>query len=418
LFNLAEKTTRLYNRREINKIREKSKMKILDKKVTNIGIGLLALGLCPIAAHAKDIQLGDTTVTLGGYVDLDVHFTRTSDGEIAGNSAGRDFYIAQSIPVVSDDSDVEDTFDTDFTAQTSRLKFSTSTPTEIGDVKTHIETDFAVSDFGNEAVSNSFQLRLRRAYIDWNGWRVGQEWSTFQGLHALPEMATFLLASESVVFSRQPQIRYTTGNLQVALENPNTNVGGIGLTDDGFIPDGVIRYNLKGTGHNIAFKGIARQLAYEDSDTDINSTTFGYGASITGRVNVGNGGDDIRFGITGGEGLGRYVGLGFAPGAYLDANGELEAVPSLGVNAAYRKVLNASTSVSIGASAIKVDNDTDLIGVSATTNKSAQSGFLTVTKRLAPKFTVAVEGVYGRLEQESGDKGNLQRLTLSFRRDF
>ena len=370
------------------------------------------------AANAADFEVGETTVSIGGFVDLDLNVTSTSDGELAGNSNGRNFFIAQTIPVVEDDSNVEDSIDTDFTAQTSRLKFSTATPTEDGDLKTHIEVDFAVSDFGNEAVSNSFQLRLRRAYIDYKGFRVGQEWSTFQGLHALPEMATFLVASESVVFQRTPQVRYTTGDWQFALENPNTNVGGgVGLANDSVIPEVVVRRNLKTDRAQLSLAVLGRQLAYEDLPTDIDSTTLGIGASLTGRVKVGNGGDDIRFAVTGGEGLGRYVGLGFAPGAYVDSDGDLAAVPSIGGNIAYRKVFG-DTSLSVGASIIEVDNDPTWVGVSETTNKSSRSAQATLTHRVVPKLSVSGELLYGQLEQESGNKGDLRRFTISVRRDF
>ena len=387
-------------------------------KLSNLLALAVASSTLTINAHAAEFEVGETTVSIGGFVDVDVNVTSTSDGELPGNSNGRNFFIAQTIPVVADESNVEDSIDTDFTAQTSRLKFSTSTPTEMGDLKTHIETDFAVSDFGNEVVSNSFQLRLRRAYIDFKGFRVGQEWSTFQGLHALPEMATFLVASESVVFQRTPQIRYTTGNWQFALENPNTNVGGgIGLANDSVIPEVVVRRNHKTDRAHIALAVIGRELAYEDIPTDIDSTALGIGASLTGRIKVGNKGDDIRFAVTGGEGLGRYVGLGFAPGAYVDSDGELEAVPSIGGNIAYRKVFG-KTSLSVGASMIEVDNDPSWIGVSETTNKSARSAQATLTHRILPKLTVAGEVLYGQLEQESGDRGDLRRFTVSFRRDF
>jgi len=67
---------------------------------------------------------------------------------------------------------------------------------------------------------------------------------------------------------------------------------------------------------------------------------------------------------------------------------------------------------------IEVDNDPSWIGVSETTNKSARSAQATLTHRILPKLTVAGEVLYGQLEQESGDRGDLRRFTVSFRRDF
>lgn len=372
-------------------------------------------------AHAVDVEIGDTTLSVSGFIDLDVNFTRTSDGELAGNSTGRNFFIAQSVPVVADDSDVESGVDTDFTASTTRLKVSTETPTKIGLVKTHIETDFAVSDFGNEAVSNSFQLRLRRAFVDFKGWRIGQEWSTFQPLHALPETATFLVASESVIFQRTPQIRYTTGPWQFSIENPNTLIGGGlvdgGLANDSIIPEVVVRRNFITDRSNVSFSVIGRQLAFEDSDLDVDSSAFGIGASLAAKIKVGDNGDDVRFAVTGGQGVGRYVGLAFAPGAYVDSDGTLAAVPTIGGNIAYRKVFGKS-SLSVGVSAIEVDNDRDWVGVTDQTNKASRSGHMSLTHRLLPNLTVAGELLYGQLEQEGGDRGDIRRVTMSVRKSF
>ncbi len=50
-------------------------------------------------AAAEGFAVGDTRITYGGYVDLDIHLTDTSDGDIAGGSVARDFYIPGAIPV-------------------------------------------------------------------------------------------------------------------------------------------------------------------------------------------------------------------------------------------------------------------------------------------------------------------------------
>ena len=50
------------------------------------------------AAPADGFRSGNTTIRLGGYVKLLATSTHYSDGEVATNSLGRDFYLPQTIP--------------------------------------------------------------------------------------------------------------------------------------------------------------------------------------------------------------------------------------------------------------------------------------------------------------------------------
>ena len=90
---------------------------------------------------------------------------------------------------------------------------------------------------------------MRRAFVDYKGFRVGQEWTTFQNLSSIPESASFLALSDGIVFNRQAMIRYTSGAFQLAVENGNATVtdlaGGRIEADGNTIPDVIARYNLK-----------------------------------------------------------------------------------------------------------------------------------------------------------------------------
>lgn len=376
----------------------------------------------PMGAKAKKMKpskgfmVGDTNVRVGGFVDLDVHLTKTTSGQISEAAiagAGLDQYIPALTPVGPDSTDND--IRTDFTVQSSRLAVSTSTPAAKGNIQTHIEMDFLLSPGGNELVSNSFNPRLRRAYVDYNGWRVGQEWSTFQGLHAIPESASFYAPAESQVFDRQPLIRYTKGNFQFALENPNTRIqGGPSIGDDGLIPDVVARYNMKGGWGIVSLSGIARQLSYK-TDT-IDAEAFGYGASIAGRVKVGEQ-DDIRFTLQGGEGLGRYIGLGVMRGAQFDAaTGDIDPIGSISGNVAYRHVMGP-WSANVGLSYLDIDLDESILA-NATSTKKSQSAYIAVLRKVAPKMTVGMEFLSGKREVVSGEDGVINRATFSVRQGF
>lgn len=356
---------------------------------------------------ADGFRVGDTQIRVGGFIDFDAHVSSVSDGSIGSSSIARDFYIPGATPIGGDDQTV-----TDFTAEASRLFFEGKR--KVGDktVKGYVEMDFLGSLQGNERVSNSFSPRLRRAFIQVGSWLVGQEWSTFQNTSAIPESASFLTLSDGMVFIRQPQVRFTKGNWQFALENGDTTItdtsGARIEADSNMVPDAVVRYNHKGDFGNISIAGIARQLR-ADLPT-IEEEDFGYGVSVSGRVKAGAK-DDIRFNLFGGEGLGRYVGLNAVNGAAIDpVTGDLEAISSYGGLIAYRHPFGDTARLNVGYSGLWADNPDFAMG---SMTKSVQSVYGAILWDVAEKTTVGAELLYGIRENEAGDEGSLSRFTVS-----
>ncbi|MEO1039679.1 MAG: DcaP family trimeric outer membrane transporter [Pseudomonadota bacterium] len=368
-------------------------------------------------AGQDGFMAGNTHITYGGFIDVDAHVTEFSDGDVAPTSIARDFYIPGAIPVGgSGDGEA----DADFTAQGTRFFFATETPTEtgMGSLKSRLEFDFLGSPGGNERVSNSYNPRLRVAWAQLGAWRVGQDWSTFQNTAAIPESASFLVASDGMVFVRQAQVRYTDGPFQIALENPDTTVtpfGGGARIDagDGALPDLVARYNWTGDFGNISVSGLARRLSAQTGAID--GDAFGWGVSVQGRAMLGEG-SDLRFSFTGGEGLGRYIGLNAVNGAVADASGDLEPIASYGGLIALRQSLGQGRRINVGYSFLEADNDLALNGGSAT--KSVWSGFGNYMISLAPGVTLGAELLFGERELENGQTGSITRATLSTKYSF
>lgn len=370
------------------------------------------------AARSPDgagFMAGNTRVTYGGFIDVDAHVTDLSDGDIAPTSIARDFYIPGATPV-GGTGDTEP--DTDFTAQGSRFFFATETPTDIGPVTSRIEFDFLGSPGGNERVTNSYNPRMRVAWAQIGDWRIGQDWSTFQNTAAIPESASFLAASDGMVFVRQAQIRYTRGNVQLALENGDTTVtpfGGGARMDigDGALPDAVARYNIGGEGRNIALTAIARRLSAQTGAID--GDAFGWGLSAQGRVALTDSAD-LRVSLTGGEGVGRYIGLNAVNGAVATASGDLEPIPVIGGLLAWRQEFGAGRRVNIGVSALAADNDVALTGLSAT--RSVRSAFAALMIPLAPGVTLGGEVMIGERVLEDDTSGTITRATVSTKYAF
>lgn len=363
-------------------------------------------------AHKRGFKVGDSTVKVGGFVDFDTHFTHLTGGSIASISPGRDFLIPNTTPVGGESSNT-----VDFTAQASRLFVQGQREVNGKTVTGYIEGDFLVTGQGNERVSNSASFRIRRAYIDYGKWRLGQEWSTFQNTSAIPDSASFLTLPEGQIFVRQPLIRYTNGPFQFALENPNTtvtNIGGGSIEgDSNFIPDVIARYNHSGKFGNISFSAIGRQLRLEAGAVD--EQTFGYGVNIAGRINLW-GKDDFRFNAIAGEGIGRYVALNTFDGAAIDPiSGDLEAIPLFGGFGVWRHPFSDKTRINLGYSVLVADNPNFVVG---TEPRLVQSAYTALLWDPIPKFTIGGELLYGRRELENGDAGEIFRFTFSTKYAF
>ena len=174
---------------------------------------------------------------------------------------------------------------TQWTAQTSRLGFESSTPTSLGTFNTKVEGDFY--SYNNDAGRNRF--RLRHAYGEYGGWLIGQTWSTFMDLDDTPETVDFN-GPIGTPFSRVPMIRYTYGDskagykLTFALEDPGsstvTSSSGDATTVFPAWPQAVARYDQAFDGGQFNVRGLVTSVR---SDTE---TKAGYGFGFGGSYKI------------------------------------------------------------------------------------------------------------------------------------
>ena len=346
----------------------------------------------------------------GGFVKTDVMYTDYDSGSY--NGAGRDFYIPGTIPV----GDGPGQSYLDFHVKESRINFKSTHNLDNGAKMTSfIELDFQLSPGGNERVSNSFNPRVRHAFLTYNKWLVGQTWMTFFNVGALPENLDFVGPAESTIFGRQPMIRYTTGSWQFAAENSATTItpyggGGRIVADDNTAPDLVGRYNMKGDWGTFTVAGMLRQLRYENNAAAIKDSTTGWGISLSGKFKIGEK-DDFRWMASFGGGLGRYIGLNTANGAVLDADGNLHAIDSTGIFGSYRHFWSPKWRSNLTLGYLAVDNDVELTGMGVT--KKAASVHVNLIYSPQPKLDFGIEFMYADRKVESGAKGDMTRLQFS-----
>ncbi|WP_193049017.1 DcaP family trimeric outer membrane transporter [Pseudoalteromonas undina] len=375
---------------------------------------LCALSSTAYAATAA--KIGDTEFTYGGYIKLDAMWSDYSAGAPAGSSVGRDFYVPSTLTVGSDDSS-DAVFD--MHARESRFNFGTATLLDNGKtVKTKIELDFLASaPGGNERVSNSYSPRIRHAFISYDGWLFGQTWSNFQNVGALPEALDFVGPAEGTVFVRQSQIKYTTGAWSFSLENPESTIttagGGMAVTDDASLPDFTARYTHKADWGNFVVAALARQLTYKVGGVDADETSFGVSAS--GMVKLGE--DNLKFMLTQGKGLGRYVGLNVARGAVLSGD-DLDAIDSTSGFIAYQHKWNSQWRSTFLYSFLSADNDENLLAMYGDPTESSQSYSANILYSPVKRLTFGAEFKHAERELESGVDGDLDRLQFSVKYAF
>jgi hypothetical protein len=368
-------------------------------------------------------RIGNTTVKLGGFVRLNVIASRYSDGEVAVGGLGKEFFLPQQIPVGGGFSS-EDLL---LSARQTRLVFSTSTPVNGTEAKTLIEFDFALATApaGAQRATNPYTPTFRRGFIEYGKWLVGQEWSTFQNLGVLPETTDFVGPLDGTVFNRQALIRYTTTlrpgmTLQLAAENPETETAlptaaALVDTDDDRLPDVVARLNWKGTLGEFALAGIARELRSEA--LGIGDTAFGWGVSGSGKIPFGKR-HDLRFMATYGQGIGRYLGLGYVPDAiYGGAAAQLERIDNFAAFAAL-KFGWTDTIRSTFMGSYQSASYPDGLPVTGLANAKSYGGAANVFWTPAKGFDLGLEYRHAVRELLSGDTGALDRVEFAIKYGF
>ena len=361
----------------------------------------------------------DGRFSYGGFIKVDAMVTDTSDGEIADGSAGRLFYLPGAIPVGGVD---ESSADIDTHAQFSRFWFAADGEMQGHKTRAYLEFDLfggGMANLGNQASTNTHGVTLRQAYVTWDKWLAGQTWSNFQDVAALPDAVDFVGPTEGTTFVRQAQLRYTSGAFSVALENPQTVVTGYRTTtrtnsDDGGMPDITARWTKKGDWGHFSVAGVARQLRHETATTSASGS--GFGVSASGKVNIGKS-DDIRYMLTGGQGIGRYVGFALGADGALDATGsDIEGTGVLAGFVAWRHVFDPKLRGNLMVSRAQFDNDTDWTGFGVT--RSAQSIPANLIYSPFPKLDIGAVLIWGPREVESGADGDLRRLHTSVQHSF
>ena len=307
-------------------------------------------------------------------------------------------------------------------ARQSRLFFKTTTQTNNGPLKTHIEFDFFGSG-GNEVFSNSYGPRLRHAYGTWNGWTVGQTWSNFMPIESYPTTVDFN-GPAGIPFVRQAQIRYTfpvSGNVTISASLENSEFSGRDAagtisesTTSGIragidqAPDFTLAATWKGEKALIKLAGVLRKF---DSPTS-NDTATGWGVNLSGNASLWEGGT-LYGSLTYGDGIGRYLINGFAQDAFVDAAGNLQTIEAIGATFGVSQAFSPKLTGALALGYYEV-NDT----FAPTDTDNVSTAHLSLFYKPTERMTVGAELVYGRREIVNGSSDDASRLQTSVQFSF
>lgn len=398
-----------------------------DAKVTKIAAAPPpAAAPAPAPVDGFTAGGGATRIKMGGFIKTVATFSSFDKGEVAGNALGRDFYLPHQIPVAGTGKSTVN----DYSAKQSRFWLNLDTTVAGHTMKAYVETDFqtATGTQGSERTTNGYNLALRRAYVQFDGLTVGQDWSTFQNPAALPESTDFVGVTEGTVFVRQPLIRYSTPlgkgvTFHISAENGETASAlstGPALTenDDDALPDFVARVNISGGLGDFAIAGLYRQLKVDNGVLD--DTASGYGISASGKINLtSNKAYNVSFMATYGSGIGRYVGLNYAPDAIFDSTGKLHRVDNFAAFGAVRLGWTPTVRTNLMVSYQKADYPGGFAaGTFNAYNEKAWSVAGNLFWSPAKGFDLGVEYRHGERELVSGAKGALDRIEFAAKYSF
>jgi hypothetical protein len=340
-----------------------------------------------------------------GYAKLDA----IVDTKPAGNP---DRFLPSTIPIGL--TDTQQTASTNLHIRQTRINIDFRSPTELGsDFRTFAEIDF----FG---ASGAVDPRLRHFYGQLANVLVGQTWSTFTDIDAIPDTLDDG-SPPGVSKLRQAQVRYTKSlregqSLALSAERPLTEART--AEDSGPYspaPDFVVRYRFDAARGHLQAGSVLRSLGYHDAER--NTTQLGLGFNAAGAFTAANT-DVVSGSVTFGRGVGRYVDNLAGTNSDMDLNNggtDVTALPAIGAFAGYTHFWprRFRSTGAVGYSSI---DTTDAQPTSAFVDSYYVVGNLLWNP--LGSLNVGLEYLFGTHSVKSGDDAHSSRIQFAAKYDF
>jgi hypothetical protein len=290
---------------------------------------------------------------------------------------------------------------TRFTAETSRLGLETSTPSANGPLTTKLEVDFY-----SYGVDNRNHLRLRHAYGEYDGWLIGQTWSTFMDVDDLPETLDFN-GPIGAPFSRRAMLRYAFGDAKggvrvaLAAEDPADLAGGPSAGEK--IPQLVARLDKSFDWGAINLRAMTHTKRSESE------TRRGYGFGFGGSYKLGDK-DSLMGQYT--RVYGDVDALYGSNGYAIATNGAISFDHNQGLVLGYAHVFSdrLRSNVALGLNRGQTAGGAD--------NRTLEEIFLNLIYSPIKNVDVGGEWIWGQRKTFGGQVGGLTRIDLMARYSF
>jgi hypothetical protein len=339
----------------------------------------------------------DWMLRVGGYAKTDAMF----DSRPAGNP---DLFVTSSIPTGDPVQGEGQAFN--LHVKQTRLSLELRRPSALGGfLRAYFEGDL----FGPNGTTAP---HLRHAYVQAANLLVGQTFSAFIDVDALPDGVDFE-GPGSTTFVLTPQVRYTLPfgerwSLGISGEYPKVDITAPpGATPAPRFPDIVLKPRYEAPWGHVQVSAVVRGLSYNDGQPGRDRVT-GFGVQPTATIAVGPR-DNLFAGGIWGHGVARYVndlgGLGLD--AAVDANGDFTAIPVYGAYASLQHLFSIRFRAVATAGWLRVEPPSTM--PAATTERTAYYG---LTAIWSPRTTVDIgfTSLYGENRTRDGSNGHAWRF--------
>jgi hypothetical protein len=383
-------------------------------------------------ASAVSFDAGGWDTSVYGYARLNASYDIDEDV----SSSTRSFNYNAINVGAAEDNEATGSFGAD--AFQSRIGVNTTSPEGL---TVNIEGDFRGSGGGS--------VRLRHAFGSYKGILAGQTWSNFTSFVGNTGTLDFDSLPGAAGFqSRTAQLRYTTGPLSIALEDPQFAISGkdvetfagtsiAGLTDakgdpiifgrtttnvkdsqETSLPALTARIQDSAGGFNYAAAVLAQQLGYDTGTAD--DTAIGYAAFVAANIALSDM-ITVQGSLSYTDGASNYLYRAGAMSGYVDdANGDLETISGYGGIVGAGLNLGDGRSINIGYGMTQVDLD-DAVAAKAVKATDADSISAVMANYKWTPIKNAMMGIeyqYGMKEAQNGDDGDASRLLFAAQYNF
>lgn len=370
----------------------------------------LLLGSTPAvhADHDNGIQ-----IKFGGRIKVDTIYNNNSVSTSRKSKSDLAF-TPRSIPL----SDTQG--DTDFNLRESRIWSTVTLPMASDVMSGYIEFDFFDTKrdvAGVSHVTNS--PRLRHLYTNYGGWTLGKTYTNFVNMSAYPEIndangPVGIHAIRQMLFRYRQELNFA--EVAVSLEHgESTFVSSSGnryQVNDDQLPDLVARISFVENWGQLSFAAMARQLHTNGrSLTGSNNKSWGGAVSVAGRIFI-SGQDNLRFAVSGGNALGRYLSYNAFDDASVSVNGDLDLSEAVSGHVAYQHWWTGKLRSSLVIGAGYANINTDITGNNI--NKVLASSTLNLIWSPDVNSTVGIEWLHGYRQQYDDQDGHIDRIQFSF----